>query len=205
MRRRQNKQYLNKLPKPAKETTLIPTKYKQNGSISPVFKNANGFSMGAGPQNKTQMEVAAWMGRQNYHMESRPSVSQHMEEMSVLQQVTQMAPSHGKELNVEGDIMHNVSEARQAILIDNGLKRTYPLTKNQNAAINAQRMSQSNPPIRQGAHTIISKTVADRNEENNSSLGRQSTDINQRKSNLRTSSRGAAGQPIFNEDQAYVN
>ena len=94
--------------------------------------------------------------------------------------------------------MHDVSQARQAILIDNGLKRTFPLTKNLNATNNNEsRISQTIPPIRQGAHTIISKTVSDRNE-GSSPLGRQSVD-NQRKSNLRASSRGT-GQAVFNEE-----
>lgn len=63
-----------------------------------------------------------------------------------MQQVTQLAPSHGKEIGNNGEHIHQVSEARQAILIDHGLKRTFPLTKNgPNSRGNGSRLSQ-NPP-----------------------------------------------------------
>lgn len=58
------------------------------------------------------MEVAAWEGRQREHMENRTNVSTHMEEMSIMQQVTQLAPSHGKEIGVDGEHIHEVSDAR---------------------------------------------------------------------------------------------
>ena len=40
-----------------------------------------------------------------------------------------MAPKHGKETGADGENIHDVSEARVGLLIDNGLKRTFPLTK----------------------------------------------------------------------------
>ena len=68
------------------------------------------------------------MGRQQDHMSQERKVRDHLEEISMLQKVTQMAPSHGKE-TAHGQPLYQVSDARQALLIDHGIKRTYPLTK----------------------------------------------------------------------------
>jgi len=74
------------------------------------------------------MEVAAWMGRKAKDHNRIHKVGNHIEEMGVLQKVTQLAPAHGKERTSDGIYIHGVSGARQAMFIDAGLKRTYPLT-----------------------------------------------------------------------------
>lgn len=43
-----------------------------------------------------------------------------------MQQVTSLAPSHGKEIGADGKYIHPVSNARQTLLIEQGVKRTFP-------------------------------------------------------------------------------
>ena len=84
MRRRQNKLYMNKLPKQGsqRERVLIPSKVPppQQSLVQPQ-RAANSLQMGIGaPDSETAIEVAAWMGLQRDRFNTTKEVAQHMNE-----------------------------------------------------------------------------------------------------------------------------
>lgn len=81
LRRRQNKLYMNKLPKSTgKEVVIIPsTQMASSNNEMHQDRAANCLQIGA-LSSKTEIEVAAWMGLQRDRNERFKEVQMHMDE-----------------------------------------------------------------------------------------------------------------------------
>ena len=95
---------MNKLPKLTVETVIVPTKHRATNMLS--------------VDEADNPELAIWMGRQEDKQMKTWKVQNHINEMSMKQKVTSLAPAHGKEKGSDGRFIHPVSNSRQTLLFD---------------------------------------------------------------------------------------
>jgi len=67
----------------------------------------------------------------------------HVQEMRMLENVTQLAPSHGKELDEYGNFRYDVKDVRKDLLSDGNIRRIYPINK-----ISQEKTGTSSPTLK---------------------------------------------------------